>query len=569
MGIMGREVIFDNSDYYRAALLVKVHYKILMKARVFILSQSEYQLLANVHEGAGSSILLHREDKDVMFVTTNTDRWVYLVKWYSFAYKQSIDVTRVNNFIGNIQSEEHNRRAHLESIEYYEALIQKEDTGYHSLKFFDFKEFHKVARAQKVGVYKDGESYRMNFKNVSCGNETEGHINYKAVNLWVNSKFQLTKCEFVFSKFVLNSEWFSHTVHPHISGRSGICYGNRKSDFQLYRDHLAYEFYIDLISETVRSYNPDNPYVSLSEVRSQLAVYEEVLRGNKTLEEMPIAERSRRIVEMSTLDECSRCGNYMMAGRCNNLECVACPDHIEICSACNNPMEATWEEHQRLNTYRCEEHDICERCSRPFPRGEHCVNANCFYNPAYESTCGVCSQAMEVTGYDGQTPNRSCATNLCTGNPNSTQYVEDCPECGDFLYRNLNTYRWYCGNCGHELYNEAGEDISEEYDMSLIPHAQQVTEEPDDVITLENVTPLPIDSSTTTTATESVMDRLVHLASNEVVVSDDRAVRGANTENTREQTIQEFGSVIDSDDAPDDASPLDGLTPINEDEHDR
>ena len=318
MGIIGRQVVFDNPDYYRAALTLNVHYKIFMKAQVFICESSEFRLLKNMHKIVGN-YLVHRDDSTIMYIGNSLSKIDMLYAWYSICHCGSLDFIGLGTFIEDVHSNNDEVDYCQRKIKEYGIRLSDSFRNVPVLKIFDFKEFHKVARRQKVAIFIDGSAYRMQFKNVRCGNDVEGHIQYKYVSLWVNSRFNVVKSEFAFDKFYVNSNWTSVMVHPHISGNS-VCYGNRKSDYELYSKHLAYEFFVDLINETVRSYNPDNPFDKVSSIRGKLSVWENALRGNKTMQEMPIAQRSKQLINHTSLHTCRLCNSFLIPDqRCSNI----------------------------------------------------------------------------------------------------------------------------------------------------------------------------------------------------------------------------------------------------------
>jgi hypothetical protein len=187
-------------------------------------------------------------------------------------------------------------------------------------KPFDYKELHKYCKKYRIKftLNESNGEFDMEFNKVCIGNEAEGYINYKKIILTFNSDFNLLNVKYYFNDWYYDREWrewfgFSRTLHPHISG--SICYGNRTGDMENYINNKNYAFIVDLINTSVRSYYPENPFISITDISKILLFMKYALpKSGKT---------SKEFFNTQSVGEtlCTRCNSYMYLGECSNPQC--------------------------------------------------------------------------------------------------------------------------------------------------------------------------------------------------------------------------------------------------------
>lgn len=138
------------------------------------------------------------------------------------------------------------------------------------------------AAARKCGMgYKEDErTVCFSLRNVKVGNDIEGWMVYKRIDLTYRKDNDgmpiLNVCDsinFVFNDFAYNTtnhiELLNGYMHPHISGNN-ICYGNRGSDVGGYAANEQYSFWCATTKEVVSVYNPDNPYQNIRAIAQRI-----------------------------------------------------------------------------------------------------------------------------------------------------------------------------------------------------------------------------------------------------------------------------------------------------------
>lgn len=229
------------------------------------------------------------------------------------------------------------------------------------------------------------------FKNLEVGNDVEGYISYKRLDVRIDRmSLKINSIRFEFANgFVMDTSWgfgFYH-LHPHISGDGSVCYGNQGTLASAYIKQMNLELYIDVLVETLSGYNAGddghNPYTSVSNIRRTLSsveslfsgledvsdqrriaqqIYIAVREGRRTLRTMGTAVHS---LAGGTCHACQReleLSNVLGGYICRNNQCNASVRYEQTiqCPSCHEPMSRIWNYQQLEWTYNC----INETCLR-------------------------------------------------------------------------------------------------------------------------------------------------------------------------------------------------------------
>jgi hypothetical protein len=245
------------------------------------------------------------------------------------------------------------------------------------------------AQVRKLGVLvsQDSDNVKLTFHKLKCGNDTEGYVSYKKVELYCTiPHLNIVRSIWYFNGFKYDSTWEVPSVmplHPHIAS-NGACYGNRAEDFYLYLSLRRWDLIILLMKETLNNYSPENPFISIRAVATKLSALEGLLKMR---------------------------GYTYSSG----TEPARLYSDIEL-----------WREMPR-----------CRSCENPLVDDE-CVAPHCRRNPEAELRCPECGTVeTRVDGRDDEDGFRfECHNSLCTQNPHILVH-----------HRNSN----YCRICSEEL----------------------------------------------------------------------------------------------------------------------
>lgn len=227
---------------------------------------------------------------------------------------------------------------------------------YKKITVFNEKEFIKACRKNKAFAEFTKKTVNVIIPNVKVGNELEGYLHYKKVVVTLEKKsLCVQKIKFYFSTFDISSEEIRHMgntpLHPHILGN--FCWGNRQTDYELYREAHAYIYLIDVIVESVKSYNPEGPFNSVKQIASNIY---EIKKKVDSMRQAGISFESDKAhnlqVIWNALPKCEKCYHVLPENNeCMNNHCKANPNASDInCRRCSHST-AKMEFNEKLNQY--------------------------------------------------------------------------------------------------------------------------------------------------------------------------------------------------------------------------
>lgn len=278
-----------------------------------------------------------------------------------------VDVLRVKNNYSNIISKHENLKRYYND---FYADMKK----FMPFKIFNKQEWILACKKNKVRALENGIGIEI--PNVKVGNEIEGYINYKKVVVKLKMNLNPDLVEFHFSSFHLSSKDIEllgdYALHPHI--RDTFCFGNRNDDYHLYTMGHNYSFLIDLLVESVKSYNPEGPYISISQIAYNIGVIKKKLNE---LKEAGIDFNSDRATVLrsmwNNLPKC-KCGALLDGKNCTANRCKRNPNAIIGCDRCMSNLIFTGE--------------YCEKMEQYIYK---CSNTDCITNRQHYETTAKCN----------------------------------------------------------------------------------------------------------------------------------------------------------------------------------
>lgn len=256
---------------------------------------------------------------------------------------------------------------------------------------YEFRILKGLKKKYGITAEMDSEFITFQFKNIEVGNDVEGRISYKRIDVKVKREnLSVESIEFEFPNgFIYNTGWDVNFfyLHPHISTSGSICYGNQSTLLKNYISEQNLEMFIDLLVETISGYNAGSseaqPYTSVTNIRRTLSSIDELFKGIEDLsnrvnivkEIRKAIERGQRTirtlstgVQSAGVGRCVSCqGELELSGAfggfiCRNETCISSPRNQEIvaCPECEWPMNRTWDFQNLRYIYYCNQGDCIE-----------------------------------------------------------------------------------------------------------------------------------------------------------------------------------------------------------------
>lgn len=207
-----------------------------------------------------------------------------------------------------------------------------------SAERFDYKQMEKYVKKYngEFGLTDDG--YSIAFRNISCGNETEGIVKYKKITLFFKrDRTDTQRAIFEFSTWMYDTAWrcdLIGSLHPHLSSSGQMCWGNRNEDIDNYIRNNSIPFIVDLVKESLFSYSPDRPYISIKKLIVQIELMNRIWKGQKKADSSALFRSG-----LDTIPKCPHCYQFFFDNQCVNANCEANPNAEIACPSCSSRTE--------------------------------------------------------------------------------------------------------------------------------------------------------------------------------------------------------------------------------------
>ena len=255
------------------------------------------------------------------------------------------------------------------------------------IKRNDWVAFVKACKKLKLRPIETEESIAFTFTNIKTGNDIEGYVQYKGITfVWSKEKNTVVNVVYHFSKFTLATSFeLRLALHPHISTDGEVCYGNRSEDMGIYKAANSYEYILDLLRDTVMSYNPESPYANITKIAIYLRALNAVVpkdrnRLTKIRSDIEISEAWYNSIA-SDIKQCRYCHQYLDGDACRTHNCIYNELAIINCADCGQQL--IWDIFRRRLT--CPGHFICSVC------GSTSIGSVCTY-----PSCSTNSEVIDV-----------------------------------------------------------------------------------------------------------------------------------------------------------------------------
>ncbi len=386
----GANMEIDVRELIQASFMLRIDIKVLAKAarKVSVVTEEEYSKMEGTH--FTSKTLLNnnymvRTGDTCLYVVDDSELqplkpeeiifalgYAYLIDHPNF----DINVASLKNYVINLGNTLSNIRSDEAIIRQYADRIIARRSTLQEPVLFNMSDpvvvFTKACKKLGIKYSYDGKHHFL-FKNIKLGNDIEGFIHYKAIEMVYNNGLYLDDVVFSFNKFSYRKSWGIPIIgymHPHIND-SQICFGNRDSDAMLYRKTGAYEFFALLLKESINNYNPGSPYEKVTTIINKVMVLEKICNMYKALDSNgelitkdSNPEEYAKLM-FSHIRKCRVCNHFILPnpehpdqdGVCTNESCTANPNATIECPECSRPMtRGVWDDN--WSRYRWECHNV-------------------------------------------------------------------------------------------------------------------------------------------------------------------------------------------------------------------
>ena len=191
-------------------LQVRVSEILAISTRIHLISSGEFQLIRMHNPPTFGDYHLHYSGITYTYSPALTDyeKNKLLLMAYLFENDDAQSIsqllnsyTEYSNPFDNIESE---LTSHIRTIAQYTQTI----ANFGGYKKWDMQAFIKAARKHKALVEVINHKLSITFKNVRCGNETEGYLQYKSIQLFLEDGTKKPyRAIYTFNNFFWDSEW--------------------------------------------------------------------------------------------------------------------------------------------------------------------------------------------------------------------------------------------------------------------------------------------------------------------------------------------------------------------------
>lgn len=398
MNIPRRE--FEERQYIEAAFFLQVPVKKLRALHFVVSTPIEFNAIDSpIFNIDGSYNYYIKYYQNKVYYYGNIPVLMLLCSAYIISEKQAFQLqpmlTKLREWTQRNQAIAEILERHQRDLRY--ALERYgSDVPTFQLQNFSLKTINKIMAKHKGSAEFVGNDLKLTFNKIRCGNDIEGYVNYKSITVFLPfNKFgtrnlNSNRIIYTFQKFSLDTCDKINGIpalHPHISGGDAeFCFGNRDEDWRIYAMSYNFPFIIDLIYESLHTYNPSSPYIHISMlinvIKTLNMVYKDYKKLNPASTPGVLASHIFRGV-----NTCPKCYTILgVDGACIRDRCRANPLAVINCDRCGVAMERIeWDAEHRQYKWVC--------------RNTSCTKSPDFIKPPLpEGTlvCRVCGDPLDI-----------------------------------------------------------------------------------------------------------------------------------------------------------------------------
>jgi len=311
------------------------------------------------------------------------------------------------------------------------------DLSFRSFKPLNVSSLNRIAKKFNAKITLDNDMLVFTFFNVKSGNESEGYIKYKYISLYCNIPYPVTReTGFNFKRVIYGFRGFTYDsaspirgvgyLHPHVSTRGTICFGDRLNDWINYVSTYNYGFMLELVNDSLNNYYPESPYSTVSQIKNKVKVLTKIYKDAVKMNPGSCPEEISEHV-FGLIIRCNRC-NMIMGSTCVNSECEANPNAEINCDECGSLMErGEWSEFNERYNWICRNSDCSH--GHPISNQLELEEVNEIHNPhtnittVNPLTCRICGHSLNSgNAISGQ---RFSEENFIFNNENRITYSND------------------------------------------------------------------------------------------------------------------------------------------------
>ena len=406
---------FEERQYIEAAFFLQVPAKKLRMLHIAPVTPLEFDAInAIAHKLNERHYIKYYQDK--FYYRGNPSANELLCSAYLINVKQTFQLVSMLNKLHlwekrNLAINETYKSYH-ENLQY--ALSKYSEISTYQLQNFSIRTINKIMAKHKGYAEFTEDSLKLTFNKIKCGNEIEGYINYKAITVFLplskmgTRNLNSNRIIYTFQKFSIDTYdkiVGVPTLHPHISswGSSEFCFGNRDGDWDIYAETYNFPFMIDLIYESLHTFNPASPYIHVNTliniIKTLNVVYKDYRKMNPQSNPSELASHIFRGV-----NKCNRCGTILSPeGVCFVEGCHANPNATVSCNRCGIDMErGEWNNGHSAYNWIC--------------RNTSCSNSPDYVRPPMPPMplCRICGQELRIESTQATLTNSSFGGGVVT-----------------------------------------------------------------------------------------------------------------------------------------------------------
>lgn len=387
--------IFSDKEYLSASFFLQVPAKKMKSINFIPVSPFEYgQLDMPEYRNNDYGIKLKYGNNIIYYVGTPKETRLLCIG-YILTY---FDVFQVNGMLMSLMDWEE-RNSNIDCyIKDYEDAVKSRIKDYLKASYsfrpveVSLKFINRIMAKHRGSAKIEANKLILTFNKVKCGNETEGHINYKFIEVHLNLEKLGVKGQdplnivYGFQKFSIDAQngiSGVYTLHPHIR-QSHICFGSRQDDWGIYTQIMNFPFMIDVLYENLNNYEPSDAYMSVTEIVKTIKTLNIVFKDYKKMNPASDPEGVANHI-FTGINKCSICYNILDTnGECFTNRCKANKNAIIKCDKCGRDMERG-KFSQKLQEYEW-----------------FCTNTDCIESPKWnnplreELNCKYCGHPLHA-----------------------------------------------------------------------------------------------------------------------------------------------------------------------------